>query len=234
MAVWFGLLIFGSYLLGSLPVAYAVGKWLRGIDLRHYGTGQVGTGNLWRMTSSWKVGLPLGIFDFGKGMVMIWAAKVVGLDAAQQLMVGMAAIMGHNWSVFLRFSGGRGIGTAMGVILILPLINDVTYWGMVTFLTITMVGLLIMRSSPLPILVGAASVPVVSWWFHDPLGVTLGFMVMFLIIVTKRLAAPYSDDSVTVTKRQLLLNRLLFDRDIRDRKVWMYRKPIRQKEQSRG
>ena len=220
MAIWFALIL-GAYLLGSVPASYLVAKWFRGIDLRQYGTSQVGAGNLWRLTS-WRLGLPVGLFDLSKGLVMVWVAQLVGLDIAQQLVVGLAAIIGHNWSVFSRFHGGRGIGTTIGVIFILPFINDMTPWVMVTFLTILVIGTIIIRSSPLPVLVAAVALPLVSWSLES-LSVTLGFLAIFLVIVIKRLTAtrPVS----AVSKGELLLNRLIFDRDIRDRKAWMYRVP---------
>jgi len=220
MAVWFALIL-GAYLLGSVPVSYLVAKWSRGIDLRQYGTGQVGGGNLWRLTS-WRLALPVGLFDLSKGWVMVWVAQLVGLDITQQLVVGLAAIIGHNWPIFLRFHGGRGVGTTIGVIFILPFINDMTPWGAVTFLGILVIGTIIIRSSPLPVLVAAVALPLVSW-FQEPLSVTLGFLAIFLVIVIKRLTAPRPVSAVS--KGELLLNRLIFDRDIRDRKAWMYRVP---------
>ena len=222
MSIWLALIL-GAYLLGSVPVSYIVAKLSRGIDLRQYGTGQVGAGNLWRLTS-WRLALPIAIFDLIKGLVMVWVAQLMGLDIAQQLAVGLAAIIGHNWPVFLRFSGGRGVGTTIGVIIILPIINDMTPWGTIAFLAALIIGTLIMRSSPVPVFVGVAVLPLVSW-FYEPLSVTLGFLAMFLIIVIKRLTAPRSGEAALVGKRQLLLNRLLFDRDIMDRKAWMYRVP---------
>ena len=222
MAIWLALIL-GAYLLGSVPVSYIVAKLSRGIDLRQYGTGQVGAGNLWRLTSR-RLALPVGIFDLIKGLLMVWVAQSVGLDITQQLAVGLAVIIGHNWPIFLRFSGGRGVGTTIGVIIILPLINDMTPWATVAFLTILIIGTLIMRSSPVPVFVGVMVLPLVSW-FYEPLPVTLGFLAMFLIIVIKRLTAPRSGEAVLVSKGQLLLNRLLFDRDIMDRKAWMYRVP---------
>lgn len=222
MTIWFAL-ISGAYFLGSVPASYLVARLSRGIDLRKYGTGQVGGGNLWRMTS-WRFGLPVGAFDFSKGLVMVWATQAAGLDIAQQIAVGMAAVIGHNWSVFLRFGGGRGIGTAMGVILILPLINDMTPWVTVAFFTILVIGAIILRSSPLPILLGMAAMPLVSLFF-EPLSVTLGFLAIFLIIVIKRLTTPRPEGAASIGKGRLLLYRLLFDRDIGDRKVWMYRTP---------
>lgn len=220
MAIWF-ILILGAYLLGSVPTSYLAAKWFRGVDLRQYGTSQVGGGNLWRMTS-WRLGLPVGLFDLSKGLVMVLVAQSVGLGIAQQIIVGSAAIIGHNWPIFLRFHGGRGVGTTIGVVFILPFINDMTPWVTVTFLAILIIGMVIIRSSPLPVLMGVVALPLASW-FQEPLSVTLSFLVIFLIIVIKRLTAqpPVSD----VSKRELWLNRLLFDRDIRDGKAWMYRVP---------
>ena len=222
MAIWIAL-ISGAYLLGSVPTSYLAAKLARGIDLRQYGTGQVGGGNLWRMTS-WRLALPVGIFDLSKGLVMVWVAQLAGLDIAQQLVVGLAAIIGHNWPIFLRFSGGRGIGTAMGVIFILPLINDMTPWTTIAFFSFLIIGSVILRSSPLPVLAGAVALPLVSS-FYEPLSVTLGFLAIFLVIIIKRLTAPRAVEAVSVSRGRLLLNRLLFDRDIMDRKVWMYRMP---------
>ncbi len=224
MSIEFGLLILAAYLLGSVPTAYLAAKFARGIDLRQYGTGQVGSGNLWRMTS-WKLGLPVGFFDLVKGMIVVWVAQLVGLGIDQQLTVGLAAIIGHNWPVFLRFSGGRGIGTSIGVILILPLINSMIPWELIVFVAIAAIGTLIMRSSPVPVLMGMAALPLVSWGMHEPLSVTLGFLAIFLIIVIKRLTAPRSDSTTPIGRNRLLFNRLLFDRDIGDRKAWVRRTP---------
>jgi len=224
MTIWFVLLTLGAYLLGSLPVHYIAARISRGIDLRKYGTSQVGAGNLWRMTRSWKIGISVGIFDVCKGMIMVLAAEAVGLNVAQQVTVGLAAIVGHNWSVFLRFSGGRGIGTAAGVLLIVPLINGYAYWDLVIFGGVVVIGTAILRSSPLPVFVGLAAVPVASRMLNEPLEITIGFLAILVIAVIKRVAAQ-RPTNVSVTRRQLFINRLFFDRDIRDRKAWMYRKP---------
>ena len=227
MAIWV-ILIIGAYLVGSIPASYLAGR-ARGIDLRQHGTNQVGGGNLWRMTS-WKLGLPVGIFDFGKGLGMVWVAQLQGLDVAQQIVVGMAAIVGHNWPIFLRFHGGRGVGTTLGIFSILPLINDMAPWPSVALWGILLVGRLALGSSPLPVLAGIVAAPIVSWGFHESLAVTLGFVSIFLVIVIKRLSAQPAVEVIPISRSQLLLNRLLFDRDIRDKKVWMYRKPVAQQE----
>jgi len=227
MTIWV-LLIVCAYLLGSVPVSYLVGK-LRGIDLRQEGTNQVGGGNLWRMTS-WRLALPVGIFDFGKGMLMVWVAQLQGLDIAQQLVIGLAVIVGHNWPVFLRFHGGRGIGTTMGILTILPLINAMTPWPPVAFWAILIIGRLVLGSSPLPVLVGITAAPLISWGFQEPPSVTITFVAIWLVIIIKRLSAQPSAEAASISQSRLLFNRLLFDRDIRDKKVWMYRKPVAQQE----
>ena len=233
MTVEFILLIIVGYLLGSVPATYLVAKWFRGIDLRRYGTGQVGGGNLWRMTRSLRLTIPAIIFDLGKGALMVWVGQLFGLPVGHQIAVGLAAIIGHNWPVFLRFNGGRGIGTTLGVVVIITLINDnLVLWGLIAFLAIIVVGILIVRTSAVPVLVSIVALPLISWGFGQPLPVTVGFLILFLIIVAKRLTASQTG-AVTIDKKQLLLNRLLYDRDIRDREAWMYRRPQQQEEQDK-
>ena len=227
MAIWFALIL-AAYLLGSVPVAYLAAKLICGIDVRQYGTGQVGGGNLWRMTS-WKLGLPVVVFDVGKGVVMVWVAQLLELGVAQQLVVGAAAVTGHNWSVFLRFGGGRGVATAMGVIFILPLINEMTPWPTITCFACLVAGSVMLRSSPLPVMVSVALLPIVSA-IYEPVATTLGFLTILLIIVIKRLVAPRAAEATSVSKKRMLLARLLFDRDIMDRKVWMSRFPFKDKD----
>ena len=227
MAIWFALIL-AAYLLGSVPVTYLAARFARGIDIRQYGSGHLGGGNLWRMTS-WKLGLPVIVFDLGKGMLMVWVAQILELSVAQQLVVGAAAVVGHNWSIFLRFGGGRGIATSMGVVLIIPIINEMTPWPTITCLTFLAVGSIILRSSPLPVLASVTSLPIVSA-IYEPLTTTLGFLTIFLIVVVKRLVAPKAAEATAISKKRMLLNRLLFDRDIMDRKAWMYRRPVKAKD----
>ncbi len=93
MAIWLVLML-AAYLLGSIPVSYLLARLYRGIDLRQYGTRQVGGGNLWRMTS-WRLGLPVGAFDFIKGLVMVWVADLLGLAVEQ---------------VWMKAKTGEGVG----------------------------------------------------------------------------------------------------------------------------
>ena len=220
MLIEFGLLVLGAYLMGSVPAAYLAAKLSRGIDIRQYGDANVGATNLLRLTSK-RVAIPVIIFDLGKGLIMVWVAQLVGLGIAQQVTVGLAAIIGHNWPVFLRFSGGRGVLTSLGVITIL-----VPWIGLIVFLIAY--GLAPFHQLAFGVLLSVIAAPTSAWFFSQPLGVadklpiTLGFLAIFLIVTFRRLTAPRTSLTASVPLRQLLVNRLLFDRDIRDRETWLH------------
>jgi len=224
---WIVLIIIG-YLLGSVPLSYLAGK-ARGIDLRNQGTHQVGGGNLWRLTSR-RLGLLVGIFDFIKGILMVVIARLVGLDAGQQLVVGLAVIVGHNWPVFLRFHGGRGIATLLGLAVILPAVNHISPWPSVIAVGFTVLMTVIFRSSPLPVLISAASLPLTSWLFHSPEAVAWGFLAIFVVVIVKRLTAQPAPEKMQISRFRLFFNRLVFDRDITDKHAWVHRKHFDEKE----
>ncbi len=223
MAIEFILLILGAYLLGSVPAAYLIARWSQGIDIRHYGSGNVGVSNLLGLTSKW-LAIPVIIFDLGKGAVMVWVAQLMGLGITQQVTAGLAAVIGHNWSVFLGFNGGRGALTIAGIVIILA-----PWLG----LMLVVVAFLFtpFRQLALGALLAATSLPVFSWFLDQPFGieerlpVTIGFAAMFFVTVLRRLTAPRTSVTALVSHGELLVNRLLFDRDIRDREAWIHRAP---------
>ena len=226
MDIWlkFVLLIIASYLLGSMPLSYLTGR-ARGVDIKKQGTQQVGAGNLWRTTSR-TLGLFVGIYDFLKGMLMVYIARTVGLDASLQLFVGIAVIIGHNWPVFLKFHGGRGIATMLGLIIILPSLNlpAITIWPLIVFFAVAIAILVVLHRTPVPILFGLVAMPVASAIAKEPLALTMGYLALLLIIVIKRLTAQPNSRIPASDIGQVLLNRFLFDRDVRDRAAWVNRK----------
>ncbi len=219
----FGLLALGAYLLGAMPSAYLVARWTRGIDIRQYGSGNVGAANVLATVSRWWT-VPVTLFDCAKGAAVVYLAKLLGLEVAQQVIIGMAAIVGHNWSVFLRFGGGRGALTAIGALLVLA-----------PWLTLAMVVFAFLfapfRLLPLGALVALAALPVLGWLLNESFGIerslslTLGFVAIFLLLVVRRLTAPRTALSASVSPGELIINRLVFDRDIRDRRAWISRLP---------
>ncbi|MBA7615005.1 Glycerol-3-phosphate acyltransferase [subsurface metagenome] len=221
MLTEFVLLILGAYLLGSVPAAYLAVKWSRGIDIRKAGTGKVGAANVFRLAPKW-VAIPVTIFDIGKGALTVWVAQLLGLGAAEQVIVGVVTVIGHNWPVFLRFQGGRGVFTTLGVITMLS-----PWLGLI--ILVMAYALAPLRQVALGVLLALVSLPIFSWFLSQPLGieerlpVTLGFVALALIGLLKRLVVPRIPLSKSVTPGQLIINRLLFDRDIRDRKAWIHR-----------
>lgn len=220
MPVIFGLLIIAAYLLGAVPAAYLVAKWLRGVDLRQYGSGNIGATNLAALTSK-LVASPVIIFDLGKGALMVGIAHLLGLGIAAEVTVGVATIIGHNWSVFLRFGGGRGLLTTVGVGFVLPSINNMVPWVIMASLVTDAIVLLITHSMPLGVGFAMLVLPSVSLGLGEPLPFILGYLIIFLILVVKRLAVPRTAIAESLSYKQLLVNRLLFDRDIRDRVIWL-------------
>ena len=224
MVIKFVLLIIDAYLLGSVPTAYLVAKWRRGIDIRQYGSGNVGASNVLTVVSKrWSIAVT--VFDVGKGaLAVLVAQQLLGLGAAQQATVGIATIIGHNWPVFLRFQGGRGIFTSIGVITMLS-----PKLGLIALVFTSLFTPF--RQLPLGVILVLIILPILSWFFGQPLGIkeplpiTLGFLAILLIALFRRLSAPRSSISASVSTRELIINRLLFDRDIRDRDAWIHQAP---------
>jgi glycerol-3-phosphate acyltransferase PlsY len=110
--------------------------------------------------------------------------------------------------------------------------NDITIttWPLVAFFGVGTAGLAIARRTPVPILAGLILLPVISAIAREPLAVILGYTAMVLILIIKRLTAQPSTEKRQPGMRRLLLNRLLFDRDIRDRSTWVHRKNVPGKE----
>jgi len=221
--LWFALLAIGAYLLGSVPAAYLAIKWSRGTDIRKVGTGKVGAANVLSAGPRW-LAVPVAIFDIGKGALTVWIAQLVGLNAAQQVTIGILTIAGHNWPIFLRFRGGRGVFASLGVITMLS-----PWLGLIVF--VLAYSLAPIRQVAMGVLLALVSIPFWSWFLYQPLGINandrltimLGMVVIGLMGLSKRVLAPRTPLGQTVPLRHLILNRLLFDRDIWDRKTWISR-----------
>lgn len=109
-----------SYLLGAVPASYLAGKWAQGIDLREHGSGNLGATNTFRVLGA-RVAAPVMLFDVLKGTVpvVLFSRWDGGAPWAWALAYGGAAIVGHVFSVYMRFRGGKGVATAAGVFLAL-------------------------------------------------------------------------------------------------------------------
>jgi glycerol-3-phosphate acyltransferase PlsY len=215
------IMLAAGYLLGSIPASLLAAR-ARGIDLRRRGTFQIGAGNVWRTTSR-RLGLAVGIYDFCKGAAMVLYGYWLGLDPTQQLAVGIAVVVGHNWPLFLKFHGGRGIATSGGIILVMPFVNDQPIWGVLAYLVVLVGALVLYRSSPVAILIGVTIQPIVTAATGGAFSLTMVYTALLIIVIIKRLTAQASPESRTIGFWQLMVNRLVWDRDIADRSAWVSR-----------
>jgi glycerol-3-phosphate acyltransferase PlsY len=117
-----------SYFVGSIPTAYVLGRLLKGIDIRKSGSGNVGATNAFRVLGK-SAGITVLLIDIVKGLfcvVVVGSFAVSGNVAISDLLVrvilGIVCICGHNWTVFLRFKGGKGVATTLGVLIGLGII----------------------------------------------------------------------------------------------------------------
>ncbi len=107
-----------SYVLGSIPWGFLITLGVKGVDIRQYGSGMVGTSNVLR-TSGGAYALLALILDLSKGLLAVALARAVSDSAAAEVVAGLLALAGHNWPVFLGFKGGRGIVTGLGALLMM-------------------------------------------------------------------------------------------------------------------
>ena len=129
--VYWPLMLAGAYLLGSVPFAQIVAL-VNGVDLRKVGSGNIGAGNVTsNIGKGW--GTLAAILDALKGLIPVYLGKMVGLGPGAAGMLGLAAVVGHNWSVFMKGRSGRGLATSAGMLLALDpyLLIWPTAWAMV-------------------------------------------------------------------------------------------------------
>jgi glycerol-3-phosphate acyltransferase PlsY len=115
--------IIGAYLLGSIPFGLVVSKLLGSDDPRTHGSLNIGFTNVLRVSGK-KAGFLTLFGDFGKGLLATTLVNLMGFPWSWILLVGLAVVLGHVFSIFLRFKGGKGVATALGAIVgIHPLIG---------------------------------------------------------------------------------------------------------------
>lgn len=212
------LLIVGGYLLGSIPTAYLVGRWIKDLDLRRYGSGTVSGSMVWEHVARWAV-FPVGLFDMFKAALPAWLGLRLELGMPVAVAAGLAAVAGHNWPVFLRFTGGRGLGSFLGVLLV------IFPWGFPWMLAALAIGWLLGDSAPWA-LGGLVTLPLWSQVVGGPEIVIPLVGGMLALALGKRLEAnrrPLPPPGPE--RRRVIVLRLFFDRDIVSHTDWIRRKP---------
>ncbi len=210
------LIIVAGYLAGSIPTAYLAGRWLRGIDVRQHGSGTVSGSMVYEHVAPWAI-VPVGLLDLGKAALPTWLGLRLGLGMTTAAAAGLAATAGHNWPIFLHFTGGRGLGCFLGVLLVLfP-------WGAFWHLGFLAVGWLLGDSAPFA-LAGLLTLPLLARWVDGPAGVAPLSGAMLLLTLGKRLEANRRPLPPPGPERlRVVLRRSFLDRDVASHRDWIRR-----------
>jgi acyl phosphate:glycerol-3-phosphate acyltransferase len=192
-----------SYLIGGIPVGWLMVRWQRfGLDVRRYGSGNIGTSNVYRH-AGFDVAVIVGPLQFAQGFVPVLVARLMGFALEAQVLVAVAAVVGNGWPVYLRFNGGRGVAVATGAVA--PL----TIAGFVGLLMCYLWGA-IRGHIAIAVVLGFLILPVVSLVFNGP-AVALGAVAILALLLLRRLEG-LPDDARTYGH----FWRLTWDRLVRD------------------
>ena len=174
------LLLLAAYLIGAFPSSYVVGKLVRGIDLREHGSGNLGATNAFRVLG-WKAATPVFILDILKGWLPTFVFPRFDDDPRWEwaLAYGAAAIVGHVFSVYVRFKGGKGVATSAGVFLALApvaILITTVVWGSLLWIT----GIVSIAS-----IAAAATLPVAVLVLDQPRAVVALAIALSVFVIFK-------------------------------------------------
>ena len=169
-----------AYLIGSIPNGLIVGKLMRGVDIRQFGSKNIGATNAYRVLGPWPA-FWVFLTDAMKGVAGVLLGQYFGGDPLDMILGGDAAMIGHNWPIFLGFKGGRGVATGLGVIAVLsPVVTVVVFviWAVIVYLT---------RYVSLGSIIAAMAAPVLMRVFGESLEIILfGIVAAFFVIIRHR------------------------------------------------
>ena len=174
------LLLILAYLVGATPTSFWVGRAFYGVDLREEGSGNLGATNTFRVLG-WKAALPVMVVDVAKGWLPVWLFPRLDVPEAAwawTLAYAAAAILGHVFSLWVRFRGGKGVATSAGVFLALA------PWAVAAGLAIWLVVVLTTRIVSLGSILAALSIPAVVYFTpHEGGNALVGFTVALAVFV---------------------------------------------------
>ena len=142
MNISFMVILLG-YLIGSMSPAYLLGKLLKGIDIREHGDGNAGGMNVYYVLGL-KPAMVTVIFDLSKGLISMYIASLLGASAIFIHLTGIAAVAGHVFPFYLRFKGGKGIGTGLGILFYYVYLMLKNQWLSFYWLIIYIVGIILL------------------------------------------------------------------------------------------
>ena len=206
------------FFVGSIPSAFILARVLKGIDLRFVGSGSLGASNIGvQVGRLWMV--PVILFDLlVKGMSPVLLAQTVLSSSLHDFSLAIApliVLVCHNWCCCLKFDGGRGILVLIGSLMLLA--PGICATVLVTGLCVSLVT----RNVPLTVLVGLMMMPFVALLWDADLSVLVFTILAILVVLLKRILGNRGRRAKDTSRMKLLVNRILFDRDITSRIEWI-------------
>lgn len=198
------IIIIISYLLGSIPFGYLITRFSAKKNILQIGWKKTSGSNVFKNVGKWQ-GVLTGVCDIGKGFLAVWLAQKLGLSPEIQIFSGVAAVTGHNWSCFLKFAGGRGVGTFLGALLALS--PEILGFSLIPFLLLSLIWNASIGTFFL--FLGAIFLSV---YFNQFEIVGIFSILSMAPILIKRLS-PVEEIKKTRNKTVLVRNRLIFDND---------------------
>ena len=166
-----------AYILGSIPNALWIGKVFKGIDVREHGSKNTGSTNAARVLGA-KLGILTLILDISKGAIPTLIATMLLDSTISAILVGICAILGHSFSIFMKFKGGKAVATTVGVFIVL-VPGAILLAAVIFFLVFG-----ITRYVSLSSMIGAISLPIWIILFYKNILLTIfGIIIAILIIV---------------------------------------------------
>lgn len=193
-----------AYILGSFPSGYLITKFSTGKDILSTGWRKTSASNVYRHIGKWQ-GVLTGILDMIKGYLAVYFAQKLGFPSEIQISSGLVAVIGHNWSCFLRMAGGRGIGTFVGALLALS--SEIFIVSLIFFVVFS----LIFNPALVTFLFLVINIFLSLYLSQFEL---IGYFTLFCLapIFIKRLS-PIKEIFPLVERKSLIKNRLLYDND---------------------
>ncbi|GAB6136934.1 glycerol-3-phosphate 1-O-acyltransferase PlsY [Halanaerobaculum tunisiense] len=171
------LVMLAGYLLGSIPFGLLVSQLVTGKDIRNYGSGNIGATNAFRLMGL-KLGAVVAILDIGKGVLAVKLAQsLFGEAIVILLLAGLMAVVGHNLSIFLGFSGGRGVATSVGVL------GSLAPMVMVIVFTVWVIIVLLSRYVSLASITGAALIPILMYFFAKSMTLVIFSLLLAAFVI---------------------------------------------------
>ncbi len=189
-----------GYLLGSIPCAYIAGRLVKGADIRQLGGGNVGAVNVMREIGT-AAGFAVLFADMAKGLVAVVIAQWLGLPLIVVFIVGLAAVVGHSWSVWLGFKGGQGLATTLGVLLALVPVEFAISFAIIVIVV------LVTSNMRLGAGVGLAFLPLIIWLFGEEVSIIIYSVALPLFCSLKSIPRLRTDVARVGSKKDLIIDK---------------------------